>query len=802
MKTPTDQRLKRIARHDFVRTSPSSEWVEGMILGNGDIGVMAWGPPTHRTLTVNKSDVWDYRTPNGTSNLPPQSLEDVRRMVTDGDKHGLNELGDENTANSGPVFPTIQPCATACIEIAGGSQTWAYKERLSMASAEVNVDYTPFDKYWKRPGGIHETTIVCATRPVVAMQLRCDDGKPHGHRVTLCRNENVFLPSPAAGADADTIWLIMRFPDGLISLTAMAFDGLRVETSATDTMSMASLRDGGMSDSDFENLVANFEGTKRELDALDARGPQTFEIYLTTVRGYGNENELLAEARQNLKDARNAGFDQLRRDHREWWREYWSRAYLEINYPAAERLWFLGLYALGSSSRQGRQAAGLQGVWSNQDGPPWNSDYHDDINVQATYWSCHAADHLEQATPFFDLYEHMAEQARSDTKEYYKSDGMKLPMGAGPDGHELVGHYTCSMWPGGTAWLMLHFWWHYEYTLDNDWLKNHAWPMFVNAARFYEDYLLPDGKGGLRVFPSYSPEQVGKCPESLGTNSTCDLALIKGFLKCALAAGEVLEADNTPLAKWRDILEKLPDYPTIERPYSIKGEWATRFKDLEERDFDFHTAHLPLTLSPVYPAANVTAWTGSETHRKTAMASLNRLKERTGHGARGGFAGEYIGFVQANLGLDNAFTDLAGTASKHVRGDSTAEFTGFFGRGPSRKFMQMDWIFGYPGPLMECLLQSHDGILRVFPAVDSDFTGTFEGFRAKGGYRVSACMEHGVVQWIELESLCETTCRVAIPWDTTTYCVNDDPPRTMSEAILTIDVTPGDRVTIQSAVQK
>lgn len=796
MKTSMEDRLQRIERMSFTRNHASAQWIDGMMLGNGDIGAMVWGPPTRRNLTINKTDVWDYRVPNGKSCMPSEPLEEIRRIVAAGDKEAFFRLAKETTAASAAAFPTIQPCATALIEIAPGTQTWNYEERLSISTAEMRCSYKPFDRLWSRADPVRETTLVCATRPVIAMQVECGDGKIHGHRIGLSRNTNAYLAAPEGGCHEDAIWIVMRFPDGLINVTAASWAGVQAHAFAAGDQAFARLQGGGSGEDDWLAARESFQGTRGELAPDPAPAPHVFSLFLTTTRGY-DEDAVLAEALRNLDEARQAGFEALQREHRQWWRDFWSRGYIEIDRPAAERLWYFGQYLLGSSSRPGHQAAALQGVWSNQDAPPWNSDYHSDINIQANYWSCHVSDRVEFAEPYFRIYEHMAIQARRDTEAYYGSKGLKFPMGAGPDGHELVGHVTCKLWPGGTAWLLLHFWWHYRHTLDRDWLREHAWPLLVDALQYYEDYLLPDEKGGLKVFPSYSPEQGGNCPESLGTNSTADLSMIKALLRAALAAADVLEADDEIKNKWRGMLKALPEYPTIALPYSEPGKWNVRFKDMEERDFDFQTAHLPQTLAPVYPCGEVTAWSDNETLRKTAIATFDRWRWRTGSRPAGGFAGEFGGFVQARLAMPSALGDLEQVALRHVFADPRQEFKTFFRGGPDRNFMQIDWILGFPGPVMECLLQSHDGI-RLFPAVDSGFTGRFEGFRAEGAFRVSAEMRDGVVVRAEIESLAGGVCRIHNPWPSAQVSLNGKPSGVASDAVLSVPLQAGDAVSLRS----
>ena len=53
----------------------------------------------------------------------------------------------------------------------------------------------------------------------------------------------------------------------------------------------------------------------------------------------------------------------------------------------------------------------------------------------------------------------------------------------------------------------------------------------------------------------------------------------------------------------------------------------------------------------------------------------------------------------------------------------------------------------------ETLLQSYDGIIRLFPCVPENFTGSFERFLAQGGFEVSAMAEEGKLKELRIKSL-------------------------------------------------
>ena len=64
----------------------------------------------------------------------------------------------------------------------------------------------------------------------------------------------------------------------------------------------------------------------------------------------------------------------------------------------------------------------------------------------------------------------------------------------------------------------------------------------------------------------------------------------------------------------------------------------------------------------------------------------------------------------------------------------------------------------------ESLLQSYDGIIRVFPAFPSAGNGRFT-LHAVGGFVVSSEIKEGKIQWICIKSLSGNLCKLALPWE-------------------------------------
>src|SRR5262249_47031084 len=48
-----------LSRHDLVYLGPVADGLDGLPIGDGDVGAMLWTPPDHLRLQVNKCDLWD-----------------------------------------------------------------------------------------------------------------------------------------------------------------------------------------------------------------------------------------------------------------------------------------------------------------------------------------------------------------------------------------------------------------------------------------------------------------------------------------------------------------------------------------------------------------------------------------------------------------------------------------------------------------------------------------------------------------------------------------------------------------------
>ena len=74
---------------------------------------------------------------------------------------------------------------------------------------------------------------------------------------------------------------------------------------------------------------------------------------------------------------------------------------------------------------------------------------------------------------------------------------------------------------------------------------------------------------------------------------------------------------------------------------------------------------------------------------------------------------------------------------------------------------QIDGNFGFTAGVTEMLLQSHDGVIRLLPAIPKSWrNGEFTGLAARGGFIVSLKWQDGRLGAGEILSNCGGICRI------------------------------------------
>jgi alpha-L-fucosidase 2 len=400
---------------------------------------------------------------------------------------------------------------------------------------------------------------------------------------------------------------------------------------------------------------------------------------------------------------------------------------------ALETLYFqYGRYLLIASSRAGSLPANLQGVWNNSAHPPWNADYHVNINLQMNYWPALSTNLAETSAPLYDFIDSMLEPGGQAARRVLNANGWTLFLNTNIWGYTGLIAWPTAFWqPEAGAWLASQYYDFYRFSKDETFLRERAWPVMKGAAQFWLDALRTDSRDGkLVVTPSYSPEH-GQFTAGAAMSQQIVFEL---FTHVAQVGAQLGEQEFT--AKVQAALGQLDPGLRVGRWGQLQ-EWK---QDLDERDNQHrHVSHL----YALHPSSQIDTLKTPE----YAAAALKSLEAR-GDGGTGWSMAWKINLWARLLDGDRAHR-LLGEQLKH------STLPNLFDTHPP---FQIDGNFGATAGMAEMLLQSHAGELHILPSLPAAWTsGEVKGLRARGNVSVDIRWSDKQAQEIHLLSASEQT---------------------------------------------
>lgn len=409
----------------------------------------------------------------------------------------------------------------------------------------------------------------------------------------------------------------------------------------------------------------------------------------------------------------------------------------EVDNGILELYFDYGRYLMISSSICGELPANLQGKWNDRIAPPWGSDYHLNINLQMNYWLSEMCDLPECSKILVNYIERMAENGKESARKLYGCRGAWMPLSTDAWAATTPEAYGYGVWIGAAPWLAQHVWWHYTYSGDTTFLREHGYPFFKAVAEFYEDYMTEDENGVMQIAPSQSPENkfvgAGDFPVSICTSSAMDVQLAYDALGYAISSSEILNIDEKQRQIWKKLRDDLPEFKIGTDGRLL--EWNEEFEESEPGHR--HLSHL----YGLYPSDIFTP----EKNSLQYEAAIKSLDYRLAHdGGYTGWSRAWTACMYARIGDKSKFYEHFTSLIKTFATPTLLDLhpPGIF---------QIDGNFGAVAAVVEAIVSFTDNKVHLLRGLPKEWkTGSLKGVKVPGGHKIDVSWSNGKVEKLNI----------------------------------------------------
>lgn len=682
---------------------------DGPLLGNGDLGVVIGGDNSSQTFNIGDSDFW-------------------------------NSIGDSDFWNGNPsigemhrAFPIRFGGINVKMNNTGTSTSVDIQQEQDILNAEVRSVLN------KNSKTINLRSWTADSEDLLVIELTTTSTEPVPMIVETWVPDVNFTHS--AGLDGDKMWATRETYNGTGSLWVSRLAMSTRILGVTPTLST--------------------DGSAKSTASFSVSASQPVKI-VTSIKGGKNATTHLTDAKYRVGQITDTIIANLNLEHKEWWKQYWLKSYVQLNDDILNKYYYGSLYILGCASREGNNPPGLWGNWVTFSGmidvgpewyyppecPAWDGDYHMNYNMESVYFGAYSSNRAELALPYYQpVLDYVPKAKILAQQKYGYSQGVLFPVGLGPWGAESSTKLWNQKW--NALYTVLPFIWHYDYTQDTDFLQNTAYPFMKEVGDFWEADLVKDSRGTYNVWNS-SPSEGGT-----NHNNLVDLTFIRTLFKSLLSASMDLNVDAGRRSKWKDILGNLAPLPTKIMSDSLKVGY--------EGTGDTFSDNWSGTY-PVWPSDDI----GQDSDPASFEVAYNSIESNFVRNLKSSWIRRRLTELftaTARIGYNPPllYDNLKDVIEAEMDNNLFCNESDVGG---------LETVGGIEA-VNEMLLQSHQNVLRFFPAWPSDKSAQFKRLRTKGAFLVSAQFTNGVTSNVQIFSEKGKSCTVYNPWPDKVLHVTD-----------------------------
>ena len=451
----------------------------------------------------------------------------------------------------------------------------------------------------------------------------------------------------------------------------------------------------------------------------------------------------------------NCNYDSDKEKTREKWQNFFSLSKINIEDKEIESFYNSSLYHLANCMGNKKFPPGLFGNFITDDFFPWAGDYHMNYNYEAPYYCIFSSNHPELFDGYMTPVNEMSVNAQKFAK-FFGCRGYAFPVSFGPKALDVYSMPECKelgiLFLGQkshAAYAALIPIMHWFATYDKEYAKENYYDFIFNVALFWEDYLVKKNgkyiikKDAAHEIPYYRGKKfkyITHFGQVNTINAINSLGLVKLLFKGVYDMAKELGLNSEKYTLWEDINENLSEFPT----FIMKGKKCFRYSKFGIRWRDDNT----VGLQHIYPASQI-GFNSGEKLLKIAKNSYFMNDRRLDDNG----SNSYLP-AGARIGVDPQF--LIEGIKQNIK-----EFA-----LPNRLFRHhgggIEHLTMVPSTINEMLMQSYEGVIRLFPCWNKKSVASFTNLRADGAFLVSAELKNEKISSIKIKSFKGRTCNVEI----------------------------------------